>query len=487
MNSWSGRIAIGATAAVVITGSWILWNGTQDRRALQLAKADMPMRKSALAGSESSKGVVTTEKEFALAAAPAARAEMEKKAAPASEAVALLAVTPAQRNDSDPGKTVVDKMMVVDVLAKNSATLTFQEQSTSYFANETTLSLTPVAQNNYSFNTPTDAQKPDLRNQQSFNYANAAGQSFTLPGDAAANSADRYRNQSGPVSGGAMSSRSATAGYANNDQKLETDETSKTQLGSQLALQSDALNAADNRARFSRSVAPAAPAPVATATPGVPARSAEPQVRGGEALRGSVVASGAVATAAEDAPTSYYKLNDAARSKALVPLGRSLAGSSPVLNEFVIEQRGATVRVLDADGSVYDGAVETPPSAEFVPGNDSPDGLAREVIPGNKMETAPRHQELSFRATGSNVTLRQSVVVNGRFTPGTEAARAGRAMPAEATSKLRNFTAHRSVPATSNAFAGQYGAATNAASTIEGTVRIGTTNQQWFRATRRGP
>ena len=113
--------------------------------------------------------------------------------------------------------------------------------------------------------------------------------------------------------------------------------------------------------------------------------------------------------------------------------------------------------------------------------------MLRELLPGDKTETAPRHQELSFRATGSNVTLRQSVVVNGRFTPGTEAGRAGRARPAEAPSKIADLAARRVVPTTSNAFAGQYGAATNATSTIEGTVRIGTTNQQWFRAYRRAP
>jgi len=479
MNSWNGRLAIGAAAVVVITGSWIFWNSRLDQRALQLARADMPVRTSALAGNGGSKGVGTAEKEFALAAEPAVRAEMEKKAAPASETVALLAATPAaQRNDNDLGKTAVDKITAVDVLAKNSVALTFQEQSTSYFANETTLSLAPVAQNNYSFNTPTDAQKPDLRNQQMLNYANAGGQNFAPPGDAAANLADRYRNQSGQASGGALSTRSATAGYANNDQKqlVETDEASKTQLSSQLARQNDALNAAESRARFSRSVAPAGAAPAAVSAPG------------GEALRGAVVASGA---AAPENANRYYRLddgvNDQSRSKALAPTGRAPAESSPVLNEFVIEQRGTTVRVLDADGSVYDGTVETPPSAGFVPAQDSPDGLVREVIPGDKTETAPRHQELSFRATGSNVTLRQSVVVNGRFTPGTEAVRAGRARPAEAQSKALDLATRRSATPTSNAFAGQYGAATNAASTIEGTVRIGTTNQQWFRATRRGP
>ncbi len=487
LNSWNGRLAIGAAAVVVITGSWIFWNSRLDQRAMQLARADMPVRKFELAGNGGSKGVGTAEKEFALTAELAGRAEMEKKDAPASQTVAVLAATPAApRNDNDLGNTAVDKIKAVDVLAKNSFALTFQEQSTSYFASETTLSLVPVAQNISSFNTPTDAQKPDLRNQQMLNYANAGGQNFAPPGQAAGYSTERYQNQAGQLAGGAMAGPTATATFALGDQKqlMEREATFKDQSASPLAMQSDGFNAADNRARFSRSPGPATPAPVAAPASVNLDRSQEPLTRNAESLRGAV--------AADDAsPGRNYRLNsgvnDVTRSKALAPTGRALAESSPVLNEFVIEQRGTKVRVLDADGSVYDGTVETPPSAGFVPAQDSPDGLVREVIPGDKTETAPRHQELSFRATGSNVTLRQSVVVNGRFTPGTEAARAGRARPAEASSKLRDFNAQRSGPAASNAFAGQYGAATNATSTIEGTVRIGTTNQQWFRATRRGP
>ena len=454
LNSWSGRLAIGATAVVVITGSWVIWNNRLDQHAMQLARAEMPMRKSELAGSEGTKGVISVEKKLAMTAAPATPPP------PAPQPVTLLAAATSPKADNDAGKIAADKLTAVDALAKNSSVAAYQEQlgAASQLASETTFSLAPVAQNFFGVNA-TDAPKPDARNRQTFNYANAAAQNIAPAGQAAGGLAERYQNQAGQISGGALA-------YANNEPKqlMEADAAFKAQN-----------SVPESRARGMRSDLSAVAAP---------ALAPEPQ------SRAEIAASGAAA-GGDGALTRFYRATadakDVARTKALTLTALAPAEPASVLNDFIIEQRGATVRVVDADGSVYDGTVETPPSAGFVPGKDAAAGPVREVIPGDKSETAPRHQELSFRATGSNVTLRQTVVVNGRFSPGTEAARAGGAMPAEATSKLRDFSARRAAPATSNIFAGQYGAATNATSTIEGTVRIGTTNQQWFRANRRGP
>ena len=444
LKSWNGRVAIGAAAVVVITGSWIFWNSRLDQRAMQLARADLPVRTFARADNEGSRGEISVEKKFAMTAAPAT---------PPPPVATLRAAAISQQAERDAGKIAADKMPVVDALAKNSSVAAVQEQlgSVSQLAGETTLSLAPVAPNFLG------ANATDARSQQSFNYANAAGQNIALAGQAAATLSDRYQNQAGQVSGGALA-------YANNEAKplMEAEAAFKSQAN--------------------------APAPAAA--PYTVTRTPETLARNAELLRNSIVSSGATAND-DSAGVRFFRAdadgNDPTRSKALAPASRPLTETAPVLNDFIIEQRGATVRVVDADGSVYDGAVEVPPSAGFVPGKDAAAGPVREVIPGDNSETAPRHQELSFRAAGSNVTLRQTVVVNGRFTPGTEAGRAGRARPAEAPSKITDLAARRAVPATSNAFAGQYGAATNATSTIEGTVRIGTTNQQWFRAYRRAP
>ncbi len=456
LNSWSGRIAIGTTAVVVITGSWILWHNQLDRHAMQFARAEMPVRKSELAGQEGSRNFVAApkaEKELAMTAA-----------APGPQPVTLLAATTSPKADNDAGKIAADKMTVVDALAKNSSVAAYQEQlsAASQLANDTTLSLAPVAQKSYGA-IATDAPKPDGRNQQTFNYANAAGQNMASAGQAAANVADRYQNQAGQALGGALA-------YANNEPKRMKEADAAFQAQN---------SAPESRARGMRSDLSDIAAVAA------PAIASEPQ------SRAAISASGAAAKS-DDAPTRFYRLadnaKDVARTKTLT--APALAEPVLVLNDFVIEQRGTTVRLVDADGSVYDGALETPPSASFVPAQALAGGPVREVFPGDKSETAPRHQELSFRAAGSNVTLRQLVVVNGRFSPGTDTAHAGRATPAEAPSKQRDLAARRATPQTaqaSNIFAGQYGAATNATSTIEGTVRIGTTNQQWFRATRRGP
>lgn len=444
LNSWNGRLAIGAMAVVAITGAWILWHYQLDRHTLQLVRAEMPTRKSEAAGSAGARGVISAEKQFAMTAAPAT---------PAPTTANPVAASISQKAKSQDGKIAADKVTLVDAVAQNSSVAAVQKQlsSASQLTSETTLSLAPVAQNFSAVNST------DARNQQSFNYANAAGQNIAPAGQAAATLSDRYQNQAGPALGGALA-------FANNESKavMETEAAFKSQAN--------------------------APAP-ATA-PVTVSRAPESRARNVESPRASPVANGTAAN--DDSTVTRFSradavANDPSRSQALAPASRSLTELLVVLNDFVIEQRGAAVRVVDADGSVYDGAVEVPPSAGLIGGKEAAAGPVREVIPGDKTETAPRHQELSFRAAGSNVTLRQTVVVNGRFSPGTEVGRASQARPAEAPSKLRDLAARRTVPATSNFFTGQYGAATNAASTIEGTVRIGTTNQQWFRAYRRGP
>jgi hypothetical protein len=160
-----------------------------------------------------------------------------------------------------------------------------------------------------------------------------------------------------------------------------------------------------------------------------------------------------------------------------------------VLHRFVIEQQGNSVRVVEADGSVYDGNVEEPVITEFDTDltetfTEKKDQLAREKPVALKSATAPPTDGYSFRASGSNVTLRQMVVVNGRFAAGTNfsARSAGTGVGGGLGSVSRSTTnrANGQRPA----FGGRYGLATNQPATIEGTVRIGVTNQQWFRAVR---
>ncbi len=102
-----------------------------------------------------------------------------------------------------------------------------------------------------------------------------------------------------------------------------------------------------------------------------------------------------------------------------------------VLISFQLEQNGRQVRIVDADGSVYDGATE-PPAAEQVgkqiaaaqsagkeamkggelkPGAD---GSVNDAAVNPGIESAPQ-QNLFFRVTGTNLTLNQLVVFQGNF------------------------------------------------------------------------
>jgi hypothetical protein len=94
----------------------------------------------------------------------------------------------------------------------------------------------------------------------------------------------------------------------------------------------------------------------------------------------------------------------------------------------------------------------------------------------------------SFRAIGSNVTLKQVVIVSGRLS-GTDGlargvnrpAALGGAAPAPATASAQMRSRVAADPAGTR---GTTAIATNAALTIDGTVRVGGTNEQRFRAVR---
>jgi hypothetical protein len=96
--------------------------------------------------------------------------------------------------------------------------------------------------------------------------------------------------------------------------------------------------------------------------------------------------------------------------------------AAPVLAEFDFEQTGNRVRVVDADGSVYDGLiVEDLVKAD----QDSKEAARRDGAQNLKLKNAPSRQNalaegmpadspaLNFRASGTNRTLQQAVTING--------------------------------------------------------------------------
>ncbi len=117
-----------------------------------------------------------------------------------------------------------------------------------------------------------------------------------------------------------------------------------------------------------------------------------------------------------------------------------------MLNAFRLEQTGDQIRVIDSDGSIYAGSLETTPvpaqstEALLVAGNRKAqeadqeskhlaEGAALAVQPGAApaVVTPPAGQNYFFRVSGTNRTLQQLVVFSGQLE---NAAAASNASPA---------------------------------------------------------
>src|SRR5207248_4509891 len=99
-----------------------------------------------------------------------------------------------------------------------------------------------------------------------------------------------------------------------------------------------------------------------------------------------------------------------------------------VLRSFEVEQSGKQLRVVDADGSIYDGAIERPENEELAKGvaaaQTAQADLKKKVEPEARRverlsettygETAEQ-QNVFFRVAGTNRTLNQLVVFQGNF------------------------------------------------------------------------
>lgn len=101
----------------------------------------------------------------------------------------------------------------------------------------------------------------------------------------------------------------------------------------------------------------------------------------------------------------------------------TLDAPHPVLASFSVEQSGNTLRMIDADGSVYTGAVqlgwaETAPAATYWDGSKT-DGMIPPVT--KSRATVPSAQNYSFEVTGTNRALNQNVIFSGNFVPLTNA------------------------------------------------------------------
>jgi hypothetical protein len=99
-----------------------------------------------------------------------------------------------------------------------------------------------------------------------------------------------------------------------------------------------------------------------------------------------------------------------------------------VLRSFQVEQTGRQIRVVDADGSVYDGTIGQPASEEVlkhsVVARTADTELKKNLEPGlSRAENAPaatagetaEQQSTFFQVAGTNRSLNQLVVFQGNF------------------------------------------------------------------------
>lgn len=101
------------------------------------------------------------------------------------------------------------------------------------------------------------------------------------------------------------------------------------------------------------------------------------------------------------------------------------AKAAVVLANFQVQQNGNAIRVVDADGSVYDGSLlpesavaqnGPAPAAAPTPPITAPEQFERVKMIANRDESQTA-QNYFFRVTGTNQTLKQNVVFAGNLLP----------------------------------------------------------------------
>jgi hypothetical protein len=183
----------------------------------------------------------------------------------------------------------------------------------------------------------------------------------------------------------------------------------------------------------------------------------------------------------------FFRQSDALQSSLAFSVGsfgaQKKQDGESVLGRFTVEQRGAQLRMIEADGSVYEGTIAADAGASRgIDGvSESRARLEKETV---TRVGASQARYYSFRAAGTNRTLRQPVVLNGTFVTDEAEAdgdAAGVSQPAvPPPAPFRRAI----IPAPSINAPASSATDTNQIRLIEGTVRVGPTNEQRFRAVR---
>ena len=168
LNSWNARLALGATAAVVVGGAVIWWNNRPNEQPMHMAFASAPATEKLLAGSEGTRGFSMADKDVALVAASAAQPELE--------------VTKRESADAPRPAANTLNLAAVDrldtkVLAQNGRQLFYKAQAVTNSVQATEASGT-LAPTSFGYAIPAaqmEAVKQNAGQQLAVNYANAGG------------------------------------------------------------------------------------------------------------------------------------------------------------------------------------------------------------------------------------------------------------------------------------------------------------------------
>jgi hypothetical protein len=171
--------------------------------------------------------------------------------------------------------------------------------------------------------------------------------------------------------------------------------------------------------------------------------------------------------------------------------------SADILDRFTFEQRGSMVRMLESDGSVYEGTIITVANGDGgvagLPVQEVERNRSRATRPNERQPAGNLARFYSFQAIGTNVTLGKAVVVQGRLredTAGPETFRSELEIRREEAlvTDARSRAQRRPQPASRSAISGpqtsarQSAVLTNWFRSIEGTLRVGGTKEQPFKA-----
>ena len=506
---WRGRFAFGgALAAVLITAGWFYFNGGVQKRArMELADAKLSQTEKGIAlesdrfafGAEVEKSVVAT-------APPALRDERVNKPAPARSR----ALDGIVANDLQLGaKLETDNLVVMSDTRESNEVVHYFADFASVLpmtnAVVTAYSIAPVTDLwNYQSLTPTSqtslAEKADAGVVANWGanrgFGGAAGATDSV---LFAENAPRFNMLNTPLPQVALRNESEEA-----KRVQELSDLTKTQP--QIAYK----NVAEPLALAPQNItAPAAPAQRPADASGLSESLAAVQSVGQKGIesrsavgnRGAGLSRSDVNNSqtffrqsfvpAEETPSAAKQLEAAVAKKSEDTV------ASQVLSQFTVEQQGNSVRLMDFDGSVYNGVIDAPAAAEAGKlkedvGRDKDGTALNRALNEQQVRQsgdASQSGEYSFRASGSNVALRQFIVVNARFRHGTNASlgvgQRGFGTAGNVTLPREDAAAPAPTgPPATRRTVDRFGraGATDSPVAIEGTVQIGTTNVQRFLA-----